>query len=67
MKLIDIDRQQYLTPNDSAGPEVKTASTMKDQRQIHTENHSSLRPSETGINLQLIQHRQTQLKDSELP
>ena len=40
------------------GKEVKTASTKKDQRQIH----SSLRPSETGINFQLIQHRQTQLK-----
>ena len=30
----------------TAGPEVKTASTMKDQREIHTENHSSLRPSD---------------------
>ena len=43
----------------TTGPEVKTASTKKD--------HSSLRPSETGINFQLIQHRQTQSKDSELP
>ena len=51
----------------TTGPEVKTASTKKDQTRIPTDNHSSLRPSETGINFQLIQHRQTQSKDSELP
>jgi hypothetical protein len=31
----------------TAGPEVKTASNKKDQRRIHTDNHFSLRPSET--------------------
>ena len=51
----------------TTGPEVKTASTKKDQTRIPTDNHSSPRPSETEINFQLIQHRQTQSKDSELP
>ena len=36
-------------------------------RFYHTNNHSSLRPQETWMNFQLIQHPQTQLKDSELP
>ena len=31
----------------TARPEVKTASTKKDQRRIHTDNRSSLKPSET--------------------
>jgi hypothetical protein len=44
-------------------PEVKNASTKKDQARIPTDNHCS-RPSETGINFQLIQHRQIQSKDS---
>jgi hypothetical protein len=47
----------------TTGPEVKTASTKKDQTRIPTDNHSSPRPSETEINFQLIQHRQTQSKD----
>ena len=51
----------------TVGPEVKTASIKKDQRRMHTDNHSSLRPSETGINFQLIQHRQTQLKIQSYP
>ena len=51
----------------TAGPKVKTASTKKDQARIPTDNHSSLRPSETGINFEVIQHWQTQLKDAELP
>jgi hypothetical protein len=65
--LIDIDRQQYLTPNDSRTRCKKNASTKKDQARIPTDNHSSLLLSETGINFQLIQHRQTQSKDLELP
>jgi hypothetical protein len=66
--LIDIDRQQYLTPNDSrTRGKNRFYGTKKDQTRIPTDNHSSLRPSEIEINFQLIQHRQTQSKDSELP
>ena len=50
----------------TAGPEVKTASTKKDQRETHTDNHYSLRQSETRIYFQLIQHRKIQLEDSEV-